>query len=132
VVAVINVMVKVISYGCRYTCIGLGEEEEEAADLAYDRLIMPKLVVSLDASDEFLRERVMNLPEIVVVGTHNTDEAFTRRLTDYRAINTDDETVLNYFDELEFHPERIGSLQCRIVIIIIIYFARKIQINFLT
>jgi len=86
----------------------LAEEDEEAGELAYDRLIMPKLVVSLDASDDFLRERVINLPEIVVVGTHNTDEAFSRRLTDYRAINTDEDTVLNYFDELEFHPERIG------------------------
>lgn len=80
--------------------------------MAYDRLIMPKLIVSLEASDDFLRERVINLPEIVVVGTHNTDEAFSRRLTDYRAINTDEETVLNYFDELEFHPERIGNLSC--------------------
>ena len=76
--------------------------------MAYDRLIMPRLVVSLEASDEFLRERVINLPEIVVVGTHNTDEAFSRRLADYRAINTDEDTVFNYFDELEFHPERIG------------------------
>jgi len=86
------------------------EEDEEAGELAYDRLIMPKLIVALEASDDFLRERVINLPEIVVVGTHNTDEAFTRRLTDYRTINTDEDTVLNYFDELEFHPERIGYL----------------------
>lgn len=86
------------------------EEDEEAGELAYDRLIMPKLIVALEASDDFLRERVINLPEIVVVGTHITDEAFTRRLTDYRTINTDEDTVLNYFDELEFHPERIGYL----------------------
>ena len=90
----------------------LGEDEEEAGELGYDRLIMPKLTVSMDASDDFLRERVINLPEIVVVGTHNTDEAFSRRLNDYRAINTDEDTVLNYFDELEFHPERIGFLPC--------------------
>ena len=88
-----------------------GDDEDEAAE--YDRLIMPKLVVSLEAGDEFLRERVINLPEIVVVGTHNTEDAFTRRLTDYRAINTDEDTVLNYFDELEFHPERIGQFRLR-------------------
>ena len=88
-----------------------GEDEEEANDVAgYDRLMMPQLVVSLEAGDEFLRERVINLPEPVVVGTHNTDEAFTRRLTDYRSVNTDEDTVFNYFDELEFHPERIGPL----------------------
>jgi len=34
-----------------------------------------------------------------------------RRLVDYRANNTEDETVLNYFDELEFHPERINVMK---------------------
>ena len=93
-----------------------GEDEEDASsEQAYDRLIMPRLVVSLEASDEFLRERVVNLPEMVVVGTHNTDEPFTRRLTDHRALNTDEDTVLNYFDELEFHPERIGRLSSVLV-----------------
>ena len=33
-----------------------------------------EVVVSLDATDEFLKERVMNLPESVVAGTHNTEE----------------------------------------------------------
>jgi len=70
---------------------------------------MPELIVNLDAGDEFLRDRVMNLPENVVVGTHNTEAGLLRRLADYRAINTDDETVLNYFDELELHPEHIGQ-----------------------
>lgn len=70
---------------------------------------MPELIVNLDAADEFLRERVMELPENVVFGTHNTEEGLQRRLTEYRAINTDDDTVFNYFDELEFHPEKIGS-----------------------
>ena len=29
-----------------------------------------------------------------------------RRLAVYRTLNTEDETVLNYFDELEFHPRK--------------------------
>ena len=28
----------------------------------------------MDATDEFLKNRVMNLPESVVAGTHNTEE----------------------------------------------------------
>ena len=52
----------------------------------------------------------MNLPEAVVSGTHNTEKHLLRRLRDYRTVNTDDDTVLNYFDELEFHPEKIGKL----------------------
>ena len=33
-----------------------------------------ELVVSLDASNEFLKERVINLPQSKVAGTHNTEE----------------------------------------------------------
>ncbi|XP_020618857.1 adenylate kinase 7-like [Orbicella faveolata] len=66
-----------------------------------------EVVASLEAPDEFLKNRVMNLPESVVAGTHNTEEGLTRRLAEFRAINTEDETVLNYFDELEIHPDHI-------------------------
>ena len=88
------------------------EADEEADDEnmpQYNKLLMPELIVSLDASDDFLRQRVMNLPESVVVGTHNTEDGLMRRLAEYRAVNTDDDTVLNYFDELELHPEHIGQ-----------------------
>ena len=71
---------------------------------------MPEVVVSLDATDEFLKQRIMNLPESVVAGTHNTEEGLGRRLADFRALNTEDDTVLNYFDEFEIHPEKIGKL----------------------
>ena len=69
---------------------------------------MPEVVINLEAPDQFLRNRVMNLPEIIVAGTHNTEEGLTRRLAAYHAVNTEDETVLNYFDSLEIHPENIG------------------------
>ncbi|RUS85279.1 hypothetical protein EGW08_006980 [Elysia chlorotica] len=83
------------------------EEHAEGAGASYDRSIMPEFVINLEAVDEFLKERVMNLPEAVVSGTHNTEKHLLRRLRDYRMVNTDDDTVLNYFDELEFHPEKI-------------------------
>lgn len=52
-----------------------GEEDEEQGDnLQYNKLTMPGTIISLDASDEFLKERVMNLPQIEVEGTHNTEE----------------------------------------------------------
>ncbi|KAK7104086.1 adenylate kinase 7-like [Littorina saxatilis] len=83
------------------------EEAEEEGKASYDTAIMPEFVISLEASDEFLKNRVMNLPESVVAGTHNTEKELMRRLQEYRGNNTEDETVLNYFDELEFHPHRI-------------------------
>ena len=85
------------------------EPEEAAKGGSYNKLIMPEFVVSLESTDEFLKKRIMNLPESEVVGTHNTEEGLVRRLEAYRGINTEDDTVLNYFDELEFHPERIGG-----------------------
>ena len=69
----------------------------------------PEFVCSLDASDEFLKERVMNLPESIVTGTHYSQDRFLRALSNYRDVNTEDETVLNYFDELEIHPVHIGT-----------------------
>ncbi|XP_014676631.1 PREDICTED: adenylate kinase 7-like [Priapulus caudatus] len=83
-------------------------EDNPDGDLKYNALIMPEVVVHLEAPDTFLKERVINLPEAVVHGTHNSEAGFTRRLDEYSLINTEDETVLNYFDELEIHPERIN------------------------
>ncbi|XP_037687842.1 adenylate kinase 7 isoform X1 [Choloepus didactylus] len=85
------------------------EEEEEVRGkmFPFDKLIIPEFVCSLDASDEFLKERVMNLPESSVAGTHYSQDRFLRALSNFRDINTDDETVLNYFDELEIHPIHI-------------------------
>lgn len=83
------------------------EDGEDGGDDRFDKTIMPELIITLQASNEFLKDRVMNLPEEVVQGTHNTEEEFMRRLQDFRNINVEDETVLNYFDELEIHPEAI-------------------------
>ncbi|XP_066883911.1 adenylate kinase 7 isoform X7 [Kogia breviceps] len=85
------------------------EEEEEARGkmFPFDKLIIPEFVCSLDASDEFLKERVMNLPESIVEDANYSQGQFLRALSNYRDINTEDETVLNYFDELEIHPIHI-------------------------
>merc|ERR1712224_32391 len=91
--------------------IGDRDDDIEERDGDYDDLIMPEYVISLTASDEFLRNRVMHLKESVVSGTHNTEEGLQRRLLDYRSMNSDDETVLNYFDELEIHPTHVDITQ---------------------
>ncbi|XP_063679451.1 adenylate kinase 7-like isoform X3 [Bolinopsis microptera] len=83
-------------------------EDEDAPRLEFNSKIMPEVVISLDAEDDFLKKRIMNLPESVVAGTHNTEDLFLKRLAEFRAINTDDQTVLNYFDELEVHPEHLN------------------------
>ncbi|KAM6171100.1 adenylate kinase 7 isoform 4-T4 [Erethizon dorsatum] len=88
------------------------EEEEENVEDAQELLDAIKdsmeqnaeFVCGLDASDEFLKDRVINLPESIVAGTHYTQDRFLRALSNYRGINTEDETVYNYFDEIEIHP----------------------------
>lgn len=77
---------------------------------------------SFEASNDFLKERIINLPQEKVFGTHNTENgevhvhfklrylciqlplAFLRRLKLFRELNEEDVTVLNYFDEFEIHP----------------------------
>nr|XP_034344409.1 adenylate kinase 7 isoform X4 [Arvicanthis niloticus] len=100
-----------------------GEEEEEEENMEDAQELLDgikesmeqnaEFVCGLDASDEFLKERVMNLPESVVAGTHYSQDRFLRALSNYRDINTDDETVFNYFDEIEIHPIHIdvGKLE---------------------
>ncbi|XP_061172744.1 adenylate kinase 7-like [Saccostrea echinata] len=83
------------------------DDAEESAATKFDKTIMPDYVFCLEANDEFLRQRVMNLPESVVHGTHNDEDGLMKRLELYRSLNNDEETVLNYFDEKEFHPEKI-------------------------
>ncbi|XP_009867309.1 PREDICTED: adenylate kinase 7, partial [Apaloderma vittatum] len=83
------------------------KDEEEGKILGYDKLILPEFVISLTASDEFLINRIINLPERIVAGTHYTQDRFLQSLNLFRELNTDDMTVLNYFDELEIHPQFI-------------------------
>ncbi|XP_062857082.1 adenylate kinase 7a isoform X2 [Trichomycterus rosablanca] len=73
----------------------------------YNKNLIPEYVFSLDVTDEYLIERVQNLPENVAVEMHYTQDEFMQRLSQFREINTEDESVLNYFDELEIHPEHI-------------------------
>jgi adenylate kinase len=90
------------------------EDEEDGNDdvsSQYNSSIMPDVVISLDASDEFLKDRVMNLPESVVTGTHFTQHEFLSKLSKFRVINEEDSTVLNYFDELEVHPVHIDVMK---------------------
>ncbi|NXC32657.1 KAD7 kinase, partial [Campylorhamphus procurvoides] len=83
------------------------EEEIQGKMPKYNKVIIPEFVFSLTASDEFLINRIINLPESVVAGTHYTQDRFPQSLKLFRESNTDDTTVLNYFDELEIHPQFI-------------------------
>lgn len=46
--------------------------------------LLPAYVFELQATDKFLRDRIMNMPEYKVHGTHYTESGFWRRLNEYR------------------------------------------------
>ncbi|NXI08771.1 KAD7 kinase, partial [Irena cyanogastra] len=85
------------------------EEEEEATGKMpkFNQIIIPEFIFSLTASDDFLINRIIKLPEHEVAGTHYTEDQFLQTLKRFRKSNTEDVTVLNYFDELEIHPQFI-------------------------
>uniref|UniRef100_A0A8C9X114 Adenylate kinase 7a n=1 Tax=Sander lucioperca TaxID=283035 RepID=A0A8C9X114_SANLU len=89
------------------------DEDMENQDLMpekplYNKNITPEHVFALNATDYFLTKRVLGLPQSVAEEKHYTQEEFVPRLTRYRQLSTAEETLLDYFDELEIHPEHIG------------------------
>ncbi|XP_022909711.1 adenylate kinase 7-like [Onthophagus taurus] len=98
---------------------GGGGEEEEAEEEDEEGgggggpkpTILPDFVITLYATDEFLCNRIMQLPERDIQDTHYTEEGMLRRLTDFHANNTEDNTMLNYFDEIEIHPLVVDAMK---------------------
>ncbi|XP_028294742.1 adenylate kinase 7 isoform X2 [Gouania willdenowi] len=63
-----------------------------------------EFVVCLDASDTFLTDRVINLPEEKVLIHNYEPKHFLKRLSTYRASNMADNPVVDFFTELDIKP----------------------------
>ncbi|KAK9874968.1 hypothetical protein WA026_005783 [Henosepilachna vigintioctopunctata] len=79
------------------------DEEDKIAAITNSKF-MPEFVFSLQAPDSVLCERIKKLQEKDIEGTHYTEEHMKRRIENFREINTEDDTILNFFDEMEVHP----------------------------
>ncbi len=79
-------------------------DETKDEMLPYDDLLAPNFIFSLEASDQFIKQKIQKLPEFAVVNTKNTEDALTKRLEEFRKVNLDENTMLNFFDEAELHP----------------------------
>ncbi|TKS86194.1 Adenylate kinase 7 [Collichthys lucidus] len=79
-------------------------EDETSLSSSHSKRVMPEFVLCLDASDAFLKDRVMNLCERLVQEHNYEQEHFLQRLATYRENSMEDETVDNYFDELDITP----------------------------
>ncbi|KAJ3341517.1 Adenylate kinase 7 [Gonapodya sp. JEL0774] len=75
----------------------------------FDEIVMPEIVIALEASDDFLKDRVMKLPETDDLKSKYAEENFLKSLENYAKVNTPDTTVLNYFDENEVHPLAVSA-----------------------
>lgn len=80
-----------------------------------------EFVFALNATDDWLRERVINLSEEDAVSLGLTETGFRpsyliswlglefpQKLSEYRAQHNEDTSVLNYFDFNEIHPKTLG------------------------
>ncbi|XP_056283655.1 adenylate kinase 7a [Pseudoliparis swirei] len=88
------------------------DEDTENQDLmpktrVYNKNITPEHVFALNATDDFLTKRAQGLPQREAENMSYTQEEFVPRLARYRLLSTAEETLLDYFDELEIHPEHI-------------------------
>nr|XP_019958624.1 PREDICTED: adenylate kinase 7-like [Paralichthys olivaceus] len=81
------------------------ESEDGTSQMSsYNRKMLPEFVLCLDASDAFLKDRVMNLPERLVQEHSYKQEQFLQQLARYRENSLEGETVVNYLDELDVAP----------------------------
>ncbi|XP_059908885.1 adenylate kinase 7 isoform X2 [Gadus macrocephalus] len=69
--------------------------------------LVPDFLFCLEASDCFLKQRVMNLPQSAVQGTSYTYDRFPQRLARYRENQALDGTALHYFNDLDILPHHI-------------------------
>jgi adenylate kinase len=70
-------------------------------ELDSSALGIPEFVVVLEATDEFLKERVLNLEESQMVASGYDGNSFVKSVAAYREMNTEDKSVLNFFEERE-------------------------------
>lgn len=57
-----------------------------------------------------LKKRAQALPERVAEKMRCTEAQYIPRLEKFRNAMTAEESVLDYFDELEIHPKHIGTV----------------------
>ncbi|XP_020570347.1 adenylate kinase 7 isoform X2 [Oryzias latipes] len=83
------------------------ESHLESRAPGYNKTITPDYVFSLEASDDFLTERVRALPQSTAEEAHLVQDEFLSRLSEYRKLEEAEETVLDFFDHCEIHPEHL-------------------------
>ncbi|XP_077411417.1 adenylate kinase 7 isoform X8 [Vanacampus margaritifer] len=80
-------------------------EAQELLNIVKDNMEQNgEFVLCLDASDSFLKDRVINLPEKLVQEHKYEQEHFLQILAKYRDKNMEEENVVSYFEEFDINP----------------------------
>uniref|UniRef100_A0A3Q2WXA0 Adenylate kinase 7b n=1 Tax=Haplochromis burtoni TaxID=8153 RepID=A0A3Q2WXA0_HAPBU len=79
------------------------------ASPAHSLFSSPEFVLCLEATEAFLLDRVLNLPESHVQEHNCEPENFSRRLAAYNEKQSEDDVVLNYFYEHDIIPLQFGN-----------------------
>uniref|UniRef100_A0A3B3VM14 Adenylate kinase 7b n=1 Tax=Poecilia latipinna TaxID=48699 RepID=A0A3B3VM14_9TELE len=100
---------KMTSNQCRnqgYVLDAFPNSYKQAEDLFEGKkdMLPPHFVLVLDATESFLTDRVINLPEETVQDLGYEPEKFLSRLAIYRENMQEEKSVLNYFEELDIIP----------------------------
>ncbi|XP_024146494.1 adenylate kinase 7 isoform X2 [Oryzias melastigma] len=83
------------------------DSDVESRAPGYNKIITPDYVFSLEASDDFLTERVRDLPQGGAEEAQLEQDELLSRLSRYRRLQEAEETVLDFFDFREIHSEHI-------------------------
>ena len=92
---------------------GAEEKKEKNYDnYETDKTIIPSSFVQLEGDDDFLKNRVKELPQETVEGTHWNDADMDRRLKDYRAVNNsevEDPALIDFFKKYDIGTFNKGA-----------------------
>jgi hypothetical protein len=69
-------------------------------------------VIILESNDAFLRQRVRELPERAVFGTHNTETDFERRLKTFNELAEDGQAA-RFFEDVDRPGDIFGECRAR-------------------
>ncbi|KAF7656295.1 hypothetical protein LDENG_00043930 [Lucifuga dentata] len=83
------------------------DQDSRSKTPTYNEKITPEHVFAFNASDDFLIKRAQALPQSAAEKMNYTAEDFVARLERYRQLMASEETLLDYFDQLEILPEHI-------------------------
>ncbi|KAL3289002.1 hypothetical protein HHI36_003445 [Cryptolaemus montrouzieri] len=88
-------------FKCDNHKFSLSSNDTSRSALRNDMRLIPNYIISLDASDHFLFDRISKAPENAIQNTHYNERDMIRRLIHFREHNSFDTGVCTYFQDCD-------------------------------